>query len=84
MIGNVWEWTSDWFEDNYYQKVKGEPLKNPKGPEKSSVSNNPYAIERVTRGGSFLCSDNYCRNYRRVPGEVLLMTAALLILGFEG
>jgi len=64
MIGNVWEWTSDWFDDTYYDKIKFSVLKNPKGPAQCTVSNNPYAMEHVTRGGSFLCSDNYCRNYR--------------------
>lgn len=64
MIGNVWEWTSDWFDDKYYAKIKSTVQKNPQGPAQCSVSDNPYAIEHTTRGGSFLCSDNYCRNYR--------------------
>lgn len=53
MTGNVWEWCSDRFGEDYYQmSVK----RDPKGPETGN--------ERVIRGGSFLCAENYCSNYR--------------------
>jgi len=34
------------------------------GPETSYDSNEPYALKRVSRGGSFLCHDSYCWGYR--------------------
>ena len=53
MIGNVWEWTADWFDASYYLK---SPVDNPKGPAAGKT--------RVMRGGSWMCSENYCRNFR--------------------
>jgi sulfatase modifying factor 1 len=65
MIGNVWEWTSDWHDPNYYTTLSQNAVTlNPHGPAKSFDPNEPYAQKRVTKGGSFLCANNYCLNYR--------------------
>lgn len=65
MIGNVWEWTSDYYDVNYFKTLSRNALTdNPTGPPRSFDPNEPYAEKRVTKGGSFLCSDNYCVNYR--------------------
>jgi formylglycine-generating enzyme len=65
MIGNVWEWTSDWFDAKAYSKMNVENVTlNPKGSDKSYDPDEPYAIKHVVKGGSFLCSENYCVNYR--------------------
>ncbi|MEJ7691725.1 formylglycine-generating enzyme family protein [Daejeonella sp.] len=70
MDGNVWEWCNDFYRPDYYGK---SPAKNPKGPADSYDPDEPNAVKRVQRGGSFLCSDQYCIRYRpgsRGKGEI--------------
>jgi formylglycine-generating enzyme len=64
MIGNVWELTSDWYDATGHGPAGNETLTNPKGAAGTYIPGNPYAIEHVLKGGSFLCAQNYCRNYR--------------------
>jgi formylglycine-generating enzyme required for sulfatase activity len=64
MEGNVWEWCSDFYRPDYYDI---SPVINPKGPTDSFDPDEPGLIKRVQRGGSFLCSDQYCVRYK--PGS---------------
>ena len=65
MVGNVWEITDDLFNINYYSEISTETqLKNLKGASSCYNPSNPYEIQYVMKGGSFLCHDSYCASYR--------------------
>jgi formylglycine-generating enzyme required for sulfatase activity len=73
--GNVWEWVSDWYRADYYAQLaaQGGVVRNPKGPDTSWDPSEPHEKKRVHRGGSFLCTDQYCTRYivgTRGKGEI--------------
>jgi formylglycine-generating enzyme required for sulfatase activity len=58
MGGNVWQWTADWYDPDAYAGLQAVVSRNP------TVSRPPQGRpERAIRGGSFLCSDQYCTRY---------------------
>ena len=74
MIGNVWEWTSDWYADH---GVRLHALKaaggcctgdSPRGVTREDsidpTSQHAGIPRKVVKGGSFLCAPSYCRRYR--------------------
>lgn len=64
VAGNVWEWVHDWYRADYYADLaRGGLARNPQGPAASLDPAEPGVLKRVQRGGSFLCSEQYCTRY---------------------
>ncbi|WP_422696074.1 formylglycine-generating enzyme family protein [Cupriavidus necator] len=70
MTGNAWQWVADWYRaDQFQQEAASSRLAdNPAGPAASWDPDDAgvpvNAPKRVTRGGSFLCNEDYCLSYR--------------------
>lgn len=73
LTGNVWEWCADNYADDTYQKRTEK--RDPQGPA--------LGEERVIRGGSFLCAENFCSNYRVAGRSRATPDSGLSNLGFR-
>jgi sulfatase modifying factor 1 len=63
MIGNVWEWTKDWWAMGSDQAAAKQCCASSRAG--SVCEDDPLNIPRkVLKGGSYLCAPNYCRRYR--------------------
>ena len=89
MIGNVWEWTSDWFSSRHQpEAIKPSCVpKNPRGGEESQ-SYDPCQPERrtprkVLKGGSYLCAPNSCRRYRPAARHPQAVNTSACDVGFR-
>jgi formylglycine-generating enzyme required for sulfatase activity len=87
MVGNVWEWTTDWYGARHQAKSHGCcEMVNPRGgPRADSFDpREPLKIPRkVMKGGSFLCAPNYCRRYRPAARMAQAIDTATCHLGFR-
>jgi formylglycine-generating enzyme required for sulfatase activity len=89
MIGNVWEWTSDWYSPRYEPGAENAcciPM-NPRGGAEGA-SYDPRQPEiviprRVLKGGSHLCAPNYCRRYRPAARHAQPIDTSTSHVGFR-
>lgn len=90
VIGNVWEWTNDWWTlPSVQRKAPGSCCipSNPRGGTlRESLDPNQPAIRigrKVLKGGSHLCADNYCQRYRPAARHAQMVDSATSHIGFR-
>mgnify|MGYP002777078802 CR=1 FL=1 len=92
MIGNVWEWTQDWWEERPKARRKTHPeacctLENPRGGSQwgsyDPAMRHVKIGRKVLKGGSHLCAPNHCQRYRPAARFPEMIDTATTHIGFR-
>jgi formylglycine-generating enzyme required for sulfatase activity len=86
MIGNVWEWTDDWYSSRHpvVRTCCGSgPVQLAREQSYDPQMPNIRIPRRVIKGGSFLCAPNYCRRYRPAARMAQPIDTSICHLGFR-
>lgn len=89
LIGNVWEWTDDYWSDRHPDKSP-KPCCIPANPRQTQIEQSYDRMQpairiprKVLKGGSYLCAPNYCRRYRPAARHPEMIDSATAHVGFR-